>query len=55
MRVALLLRSELVRQPNVRLMFDHLHGDVAKHVSATNFTAAGAKFNAFAVRTQVAF
>jgi phosphate-selective porin OprO/OprP len=40
---------------NVRLMFDYLHGDVAKQVSATNFTDAGAKFRAFAVRTQVAF
>jgi phosphate-selective porin OprO/OprP len=40
---------------NVRLMFDYLHGDVAKQVSPTNFSDAGAKFNAFAMRTQVAF
>jgi phosphate-selective porin OprO and OprP len=40
---------------NVRLMFDYLHGDVAKQVSPTNFGDAGAKFNAFAMRTQVAF
>jgi phosphate-selective porin OprO and OprP len=40
---------------NVRLMFDYLHGDVAKQVSPTVFTDAGAKFDAFAMRTQVAF
>lgn len=40
---------------NVRLMFDYLHGDVAKWVGPTNFTDAGSKFNAFAMRTQVAF
>jgi phosphate-selective porin OprO and OprP len=40
---------------NVRLMFDYLHGDVAKQVSPTNVGDAGAKFNAFAMRTQVAF
>jgi phosphate-selective porin OprO and OprP len=40
---------------NVRLMFDFLHGDVAKTVSPTNATDAGSKFNAFAMRTQVAF
>jgi phosphate-selective porin OprO and OprP len=40
---------------NVRLMFDYLHGDIAKQVSPTNFGDAGAKFNAFAMRTQVAF
>jgi phosphate-selective porin OprO and OprP len=37
------------------LMFDYLHGDVAKQVSPTNVGDAGAKFNAFAMRTQVAF
>jgi phosphate-selective porin OprO/OprP len=40
---------------NVRLMFDYLHGNVAKQISPTNFGDAGAKFDAFAMRTQVAF
>jgi phosphate-selective porin OprO/OprP len=40
---------------NVRFMFDYLHGDVAKQISPTNAGDAGAKFNAFAMRTQVAF
>jgi phosphate-selective porin OprO/OprP len=40
---------------NVRLMFDYLHGDVAKQLSPTNFTDTGSKFDAFAMRTQVAF
>ncbi len=40
---------------NVRLMFDYLHGDISKQVSATNFGDAGAKFDAFAMRTQIAF
>ena len=40
---------------NVRLMFDYLHGDVVKQISATNFGDAGSKFDAFAMRTQVAF
>jgi phosphate-selective porin OprO/OprP len=40
---------------NVRFMFDYLHGDVAKQISPTNFGDAGSKFNAFAMRTQVAF
>jgi phosphate-selective porin OprO/OprP len=40
---------------NVRLMFDYLHGDITKQVSATNAGDAGASFNAFAMRTQVAF
>ncbi|HXQ09149.1 MAG TPA: OprO/OprP family phosphate-selective porin [Bradyrhizobium sp.] len=40
---------------NVRLMFDYLHGDVAKQLSPTNFADTGSKFNAFAMRTQVAF
>jgi phosphate-selective porin OprO/OprP len=40
---------------NVRFMFDYLHGNVAKLVSPTNFGDAGAKFDAFAMRTQVAF
>jgi phosphate-selective porin OprO/OprP len=40
---------------NVRFMFDYLHGNVAKQVSPTNFGDAGSKFDAFAMRTQVAF
>jgi phosphate-selective porin OprO/OprP len=40
---------------NVRLMFDFLHGNITKQTSPTNFGDAGAKFNAFAMRTQVAF
>lgn len=40
---------------NVRLMFDYLHGDISKQVSATNFGDAGANFDAFAMRTQIAF
>ena len=36
-------------------MFDYLHGDIAKQASPTNFVDTGAKFNAFAMRTQVAF
>ena len=40
---------------NVRLMFDYLHGDVAKQVSAVNAHDAGAKFDAVAMRTQIAF
>jgi phosphate-selective porin OprO/OprP len=40
---------------NVRFMFDFLHGDVAKQLNPTNFSDVGSKFNAFAMRTQVAF
>ena len=40
---------------NVRLMFDYLHGNIARQVSPTNFGDAGSKFDAFAMRTQVAF
>jgi len=40
---------------NVRLMFDYLHGNIAKQVSVTNAGDAGAKFDAFAMRTQIAF
>jgi phosphate-selective porin OprO and OprP len=40
---------------NVRFMFDYLHGDIAKQISPTNSGDAGAKFDAFAMRTQVAF
>jgi phosphate-selective porin OprO/OprP len=40
---------------NIRFMFNYLHGDVAKQISPTNTGDAGAKFDAFAMRTQVAF
>jgi phosphate-selective porin OprO and OprP len=40
---------------NVRFMFDYLYGDIAKQISPTNTGDAGSKFNAFAMRTQVAF
>jgi phosphate-selective porin OprO and OprP len=40
---------------NVRFMFDYLHGNIAKQVSPTNFGDTGSKFDAFAMRTQVAF
>jgi Phosphate-selective porin O and P. len=40
---------------NVRFMFNYLHGDIAKQVSATNVGDVGAKFDAFAVRTPIAF
>ncbi len=40
---------------NVRFMFNYLHGDIAKQVSPTNFGDTGARFDAFAMRTQVAF
>jgi phosphate-selective porin OprO and OprP len=40
---------------NVRFLFNYLHGDVTKQISPTNFGDAGAKFDAFAMRTQVAF
>ncbi|MFL6818341.1 MAG: OprO/OprP family phosphate-selective porin [Bradyrhizobium sp.] len=40
---------------NVRFMFNYLHGDIAKQASATNAGDVGARFNAFAMRTQVAF
>jgi phosphate-selective porin OprO and OprP len=40
---------------NVRFMFDYLHGNVARQVSPTNAADAGSTFDAFAVRTQVAF
>jgi phosphate-selective porin OprO/OprP len=40
---------------NVRFMFDYLHGDVARQVSAVNPANAGSKFDAVAMRTQWAF
>jgi phosphate-selective porin OprO/OprP len=40
---------------NVRFMLDYLHGDITKQISPTSFGDAGSKFNAVAMRTQVAF
>jgi len=40
---------------NVRFMFDYLHGNIARQISPTNPGDAGSKFDAFAMRTQVAF
>ena len=40
---------------NARFMFDYLHCDVARQVSAINARDTGSKFDAFAMRTQVAF
>jgi phosphate-selective porin OprO and OprP len=40
---------------NVRFMFNYLHGDITKQASATNPADVGAKFDAFAMRTQIAF
>ena len=40
---------------NIRFMLNYLHGDITKQASATNFTDVGAKFDAVAMRTQIAF
>ncbi len=40
---------------NIRFMFNYLHGDVTKQISATNAGNAGSTFDALAMRTQVAF
>jgi phosphate-selective porin OprO/OprP len=40
---------------NVRFMVDYLHGDITKQLSAINAHDVGAKFDAFAMRTQIAF
>src|SRR5262249_9041808 len=40
---------------NIRFMFNYLHGDIGRQVSAINPADAGSKFDAFAMRTQVAF
>ena len=40
---------------NIRFMLDYLHGNVAKQLSPTNSGNVGARFDAFAMRTQVAF
>ena len=40
---------------NIRFMINYLHGTIDRQTSATDFTDAGAKFDAVAMRTQVAF
>ncbi|MGV7212162.1 OprO/OprP family phosphate-selective porin [Bradyrhizobium sp. UFLA05-112] len=40
---------------NIRFMLDYLHGDISKQVSSTSAANAGSKFDAIAMRTQVAF
>jgi len=40
---------------NVRFMLNYLHGDISKQASSTSTTDAGSKFDAVAMRTQVAF
>jgi phosphate-selective porin OprO and OprP len=40
---------------NVRFMFNYLHGNITKQVSSTNTGDVGAKFDAVAMRTQIAF
>jgi len=40
---------------NIRFLFDYLHGNIARQVSPTNAVDAGSRFDAFAMRTQVAF
>jgi phosphate-selective porin OprO/OprP len=40
---------------NVRFMFDYLHGDITKQASSTNPADVGARFDAVAMRTQIAF
>jgi phosphate-selective porin OprO/OprP len=40
---------------NVRFLVNYLHGNVAKQVSPTSAADAGAKFDAIAMRTQIAF
>jgi phosphate-selective porin OprO/OprP len=40
---------------NVRFMFNYLHGTIDKQQSATNASDIGGKFDAFAMRTQIAF
>ncbi|OKO90035.1 porin [Bradyrhizobium sp. NAS80.1] len=40
---------------NVRFMLNYLHGDISKQASPTSAVNAGSKFDAIAMRTQVAF
>jgi phosphate-selective porin OprO/OprP len=40
---------------NIRFMFNYLHGDISRQLSPTNSADTGSKFDAVAMRTQVAF
>lgn len=40
---------------NVRFMLDYLHGDISKQASSVSTADVGSRFNAVAMRTQVAF
>lgn len=40
---------------NIRFMLNYLHGNITKQISAVNNGDAGARFDALAMRTQVAF
>jgi phosphate-selective porin OprO and OprP len=40
---------------NIRFMLNYLHGDITKQASSTNPADVGAKFDAVAMRTQIAF
>jgi phosphate-selective porin OprO/OprP len=40
---------------NIRFMFNYLHGDISKQISALNSGNSGSSFDAFAMRTQIAF
>jgi phosphate-selective porin OprO/OprP len=40
---------------NIRFMFDYLHGDVSRLASPISTVNAGSKFDAVAMRTQIAF
>jgi phosphate-selective porin OprO/OprP len=40
---------------NIRFVFNYLHGNINEQASATNFSDRGSTFDAFAMRTQVAF
>ena len=40
---------------NVRFMLDYLHGDISKQASSISAVNTGSKFDAVAMRTQVAF
>ena len=40
---------------NVRFMLDYLHGVISKQLTPTDYHDVGAKFDAVAMRTQIAF
>jgi len=40
---------------NIRFMLNYLHGDISKQATATSAADVGSKFDAVAMRTQVAF